>query len=613
VRRPDSTAAPQGVPTFFDQLWSYTTGSELVQFMFPAEAVQLGGRPILDRDAILSTIRATPLEPALRLTVWLQRRLYVHGVDPVAQLETMRQLCGEDFARAGERMLGAFPRRTLFSEQQVFALQRLLLLHADDRPAEDLTPHERAQLTWGLLFIPDAFLDPELLADQRLSTADLADERMVRFFVAHGGLSSHAAFRHELARAYRLYHVIGRSPAARRHRDYCPIDDWLRERYGLGFVELQTLGFSFFARSNVADRNDGPLLFTNEEYFASTGLAGRYSAGVESIGGTREWYVNEFSASRGGGSAARDIQPFLRRPAFIQRDGNAVVLGPRALESWIGSTGNYYRLLDIARARGREDFDRFRRFNGFLHERYFRQLTHIAHPYPHRRASFTGSGRVFPEQTYKVRKSGELKTSDIAVDLGLDLVLVEVTSGRVTSKSLVDGDVKSVARDLEKIVLGKMRQLDRVTRDLVAGRAKLPDVDIGVVERIWPIIVSPDSLFHSPSLRAWCDKYGGHLLRTPEDQKQRIQPLILLDGEEYEVLMALVAAGEPFTAILDRKSSDLWRERDFKSWFLERETDKDNLPFIKQEVARGYRAMLRVLRGSPSPLPNRGQEWASAP
>jgi hypothetical protein len=58
--------------------------------------------------------------------------------------------------------------------------------------------------------------------------------------------------------------------------------------------------------------------------------------------------------------------------------------------------------------------------------------------------------------------------------------------------------------------------------------------------------------------------------------------------------------GEPLIGILESKTSPLWRERDFKSWFLDRGTEKDNLPFIRQEVARGHRAMLRVLKGNPA-------------
>jgi hypothetical protein len=114
--------------------------------------------------------------------------------------------------------------------------------------------------------------------------------------------------------------------------------------------------------------------------------------------------------------------------------------------------------------------ERFRRFNGFLQERYFRQLAHIVHPRPRRHSALTSSGIVSGEELYKTRR-GELRTNDVTVNLGLDVVLIEVTSSRVTLESLVDGDINAVVRDLTKVVLAKMKQLDRVIHDLVSGTA----------------------------------------------------------------------------------------------------------------------------------------------
>lgn len=587
------------VPTFFDQLWSYTTGAELVRHMFPDEPLHLVDRPILGPSDIVEIVRATPLEPGLRLMVWLQRRLYLHGFSREDQLETISRLCAPEFAEAGARMLDEFPRRALFSEQQAFVMQRLLLMHAHERQADDMTTHERARLTWALLWIPDTMLDPELQADREMMGMRVDDERLLRFFVSHGGLATHPALRHELARAHRLYAVLANSRAARRHRDYCPIDDWLREAYGLDFAELQAFGFTCFVRSNVADEADGDLRFASEEYFSNSALGSRYAEALPAIAAPREWYVDEFNRSAAKSRrAAREIQPFLRRPALIQRDGNVVVFGPRAIESWLGASGAYYRIFDLARSRGREDMERFRRFNGFLQERYFRQLAHIVHPHQRRRTDLNASGVVLGEQLYKTRK-GELMTNDITVDLGLDLVLIEVTSSRVTMESLVDGDIDAVVRDLTKVVLAKMRQLDRVIRDLVSRTVTLPGVDMTIVQRIWPLIVSPEGLFHSPSLWAWCERNGGHLLQPPPGHRHHVKPLVLLDAEEYEILMSLIADGWSLPAVLSAKTSDVWRERDFKAWILEEKLDSGpDLPFIRQELVRSQKALVRVLRGS---------------
>jgi hypothetical protein len=106
-------------------------------------------------------------------------------------------------------------------------------------------------------------------------------------------------------------------------------------------------------------------------------------------------------------------------------------------------------------------------------------------------------------------------------------------------------------------------------------------------------------LFHSPSLWAWCEKNGGHLLQTPHGQTQQIEPLVLLDAEEYEILMSLVADGMSLTSVLQTKTSDLWRERDFKSWILEAKLDSGpDLPFMRQELVRSQRELVRALRGS---------------
>jgi hypothetical protein len=79
----------------------------------------------------------------------------------------------------------------------------------------------------------------------------------------------------------------------------------------------------------------------------------------------------------------------------------------------------------------------------------------------------------------------------------------------------------------------------------------------------------------------------------------------LLDAEEYEVLMGLVAAGRSLISILELKTTPLWRERDFKAMLIETlGPHAGQLPFIDQEFRRGYRAMLNLLRQPPpEPLP----------
>ncbi len=244
--------------------------------------------------------------------------------------------------------------------------------------------------------------------------------------------------------------------------------------------------------------------------------------------------------------------------------------------------------------------ERFRRFNGWLQERYLRQVTHVAHPYPRRRF-LAGSGRVSGDQPYKITGRGELRTSDVAIDLGLDLVLVEVTTKRMTQRSLVEGDIEAVIADVRAMVVKKMRQLARVVADLNSGDAEISGVSFDLVERVWPIVVVPDGLFHTPTLWAWVNEHSDGCLETPPGRKAQFQPLILVDAEEYEVMMALVEGGASLTKILEAKTNQVWRDRDFKSMFLHLRTNvgDGDLRFIDETVRRSYRAMRRVLMRTP--------------
>ena len=86
---------------------------------------------------------------------------------------------------------------------------------------------------------------------------------------------------------------------------------------------------------------------------------------------------------------------------------------------------------------------------------------HVAHPDKKSRYSaIKAAGNVYGPRSYRRRKGEEnVETPDVAIDLLFDLVLIEVTSSRVTERSLVEADAESVTRDLEKMVIKKMRQL----------------------------------------------------------------------------------------------------------------------------------------------------------
>jgi hypothetical protein len=132
--------------------------------------------------------------------------------------------------------------------------------------------------------------------------------------------------------------------------------------------------------------------------------------------------------------------------------------------------------------------ERLLRFYGALVERYALQTLQQVHPEPR----LPGSGRVSGDRPYG--PGNGKRSPDICVDCGSDLVLIEVTSGRFTIPTLVEGDPEKAARDLTRLLWGKLDQLGGRIDDLLAGDWSPPDVDLNSVERIWPVLVTADIL-----------------------------------------------------------------------------------------------------------------------
>jgi hypothetical protein len=260
----------------------------------------------------------------------------------------------------------------------------------------------------------------------------------------------------------------------------------------------------------------------------------------------RAWYQEQFTELGDDlDTLAWERRPFLRRPFLRLEDGQWLLIAPRAIESWLGE-GFMHRAMEAAERRG--ESLRLRGFLGAVFERYCLDLTrsvYIGERPP-------GGGRVYGEQEYN-RGGGQL-TSDVAIDLGPDIVMIEVVARRLTQEMQVFGDREVLERNLAPMLFNKMAQLGRVATDLFAGAATLPDVNIGHVERLWPVLVTAGDLMQTEILWDRIDD------RMPEALRGgRVQPLTVLDLGDFELLLGLVAEGESLPSILARKAAGPYR------------------------------------------------------
>lgn len=547
---------PAQTSSFTEQLFAWATEEEL-------------GLAVTPPEEIIATVKGIPFERAMLGVSWLHRELWGNQTSEDHQRGLVDQLAaGSVFAERANAWLSG-DQRVVFSEQQLFTLQRLLILHARDVPLDgDTTDEDFLGFLKALVAIPGSMLSADRDFAEAGDDVPISDERWLSFFAGHGGLLGQAGLVHALGSAHHLYEVLANEDAEPGRPGYCPLGEWLKEEYGLSLVELQAFGFAFHAMTNLVPQDITPI---NEEDFQGTRLADRAGLGLGALTADREWFRKQFEPSRmDERRAAFEVTPFLQRPGLRLADGGILPLAPRATEAWLGPTGAYYRLFDIARAKGDRLREQFTRFNGYLVERYALRLAEEACQPPASSSLLWIAGSVHGDRPYTT-SDGEQRTPDIAIDCGTDLVLVEVTSSRLTQQALVDARPDAVRRDVAKVLVEKVVQLSNSIDDLLAARASIPKVDMSLVERVWPLLLTSDGLPQTPTLWSYLKKEAPEAL-----QQEKVQPLTILDLEDMELLFGMVEDGASLVEILKSKTADGYAERQLGVW--RREQDHHDIP-----------------------------------
>jgi hypothetical protein len=341
------------------------------------------------------------------------------------------------------------------------------------------------------------------------------------------------------------------------------------EDYGFTLEEQMTLGFALAAMSHAweTDWEAGTRCYIHpaavDDLFVKLGWQDREEDALRLIAADRESLKAEFEEL---GDSPQQIvwetRPLMRHPFLRCENGALVLLSPRAIRSWL-TEGVHYRLLDSAQKRSvgdkkRRVSRRYTAFAGVLLEQYVLDLL---------RSSFgerpVGGGRVYGEQPYG--RKGDAMTSDAAIDLGLDLVLIEVSVSRLRADTLQIGSAAKVEEDLDRMLLVKIKQLDGCINALIKGTAEIPadaaEVDLGRIERIWPIIVTAGNITQNGVLWKFIADGTTGLL-----EQAKVQPPTILDLEDLEQLAGFTEAGYDLPQILAGKTQEGFRERELAIW-----------------------------------------------
>jgi hypothetical protein len=463
------------------------------------------------------------------------------------QIPVVRDLfIDREIAVGAERALAAGEGSVAVAEQHLAALARLAVRHSDTSRLADLECDartlERALLGCSAL----AMGDSERITGEHAEPFDA-----VAVLVHHGAFYAREPLANALARNSWLYRTLALSSEGQARPESCDPDAWARADTGLGLLEHFAAGMSALGSSRAID-DDGPLggrgLLAADWATETAALLGVPAQAIlDILSAEPGWYAEEFERiektydlDEREAAAGWTTAPFETKPFVRLRDGRLCLWSARALLSWL-TDGFYYRALTHAQDEGHSG--RFTTFNGWLVERYARQVVAQALPAekPH------GSGRALGSVRY-TGQSGGVDSPDIALDYGTDLVFIEVCSGRLRLDTRLTGDPACVGEDLQRVLTGKARQLSRRIDDYLAGAFELEGVDRNVVERVWPVVLTGASFLMTELVYDWIIREVGDHLAQPVTQA-----LTVLDIADWEQLCGLVEAGWTVPRLLTRK------------------------------------------------------------
>ena len=465
------------------------------------------------------------------------------------------------------------PDRVIFSEQAVFALQRLLVMHARPRGAAQLDDEGFGLFMQALLAVPTTVLGK--------SSQPATGDDWIPFLLrgAHFSRREHTGLL--LARYHRFWHEIAPTILAEGHVYGCPIDDWYQESFGRSILEDEAFTVAVLAmtrahfigqpKSALVDFSlwSETLVVDSEALLDGSGLRDRGPALFESVGATQSELRAEFAAARGAEHAAWDFLPFARRPLVQVSPGNYLPVHPYLVMEW-GTSGVYHRLAAAARqVGGDKSFEWFTQFFGEIVERYVRDLLSSSLD-----ASPSLPPRVIPPQQYKGESGSCEETSDAIVDSAPDLILVEVVSGRLSQLVLTHADSDSASRDLDRLVVQKAKQLFRVANDLEQGRARVGPLAGVPSGRPYFVVVSTEGLAEIPFVR---EKLQASLADAAE-AADRSEFVTLMSLEELELTVELVEAGASLLDVLVGSATALGRANGLRAWIRDHERHASSAP-----------------------------------
>jgi hypothetical protein len=539
-----------------------------------------GIRP-LSREELIELLKLLPREPIMVILGRLLKRLSQVGHDTRGQLEMAKEIYEADAPVVTEMArFCATEDHVIFSEQGFFSLLAHAVVYCRPSDETKLRPDEITAFRRVILAAPSL-----LRQDGELPEYDPEKpEAWLAYLVQNILFNAHPNFGSGLARTWRIIGELGRdsnrerkSPADLRSMlSECPLD--LEQQLGLAFGLFSIL-------------QGDEVIFVESEHWRD--ICQRVAPHLDSevviaqIAATSEEMKEELA-----GPQAKRLDPFLRwatipfleRPFLRLRDDRLLLVSPRALESW-PTDGVHYRLLRKAgELDPKKGAQHFTALIGELTETYVVELLEIE--FDRTRQKHLNVGTV-----HKAAPLGDGESTDVFIVQGADLIVLEISSSRITAPTRLSGNEATLKKDLDKVVTKRVEQLNRTIEGPRRSEVTLAGVKWNEISRVFPVVVNIEPIRWTGPMHAYLVKEASGLL-----QQDKVQPLQFLEIEDLEAALSVVGP-RTMADLLTAKIQSVGVDPDIQHWFHgDVAAPKPDRPqVVKDLLERSFDTVLKTL------------------
>lgn len=437
-------------------------------------------------------------------------------------------------------------KRVFLSRQVILKGLEIALTMPDHDPRNDLPPHIAA-----LLFVHAIATSLRTESEGQLPEVAGYTEPLFMEVVQNATFYQADEAYSVLDRYLRLWQRFGLE--IEKYRPRIPVPSMLEEAIGLSLDDFMAMGFLCYANASAWQPGDGLLVPADLNSDLPSDMIDSF---VGLVSATPDEIAVELASDA---RSPWNFVVFQDRPLLRLPEGLLVIDETLMLD--LVTKGLYWDVHDHEKSIGEKERHQWTQTYGEMIELSAEDQLKSISPI------ILGGGTAFYSEEDVERAYGGKKRCDAVIDFGTRFCLLEIVSGQLSTGSRSRGDFTSFESDTEKLVLKKARQLDAVTKSLIADEALLTKSSPPTRQRMIPIIVVGWGYPSSPvTARFIEEKLAAESLLADS----RVAPLCIVDISEIEMLEGLSSQGESLPDILaDWKTSSL-ADMSLRNYLLER-------------------------------------------